>query len=97
MYLIKLGEKRSVRAGAFRNSGTGAIALTSPQYRILDSAKAELAAWASANWDSAEEVVHQLIDTSQSPVNAAGTYYVELRGTIGAELYVERIRLKVEA
>lgn len=97
MYALKEGEKRTIRAEVKRLTGSGAISLTTPQRRILDASGAAVAGfdWASASWDSVNEEISTVFDSTATGLTAVGTYYVDLRGTIGSELYQIKIEVRV--
>lgn len=97
MIALKEGEKRSVKARVRRLAGAGAIALTSPQRRILDANLALITGfdWATATWDPDNEEISTLFDSTVAGLSAPATYYVQLRGTIGAELYAIQIAVIV--
>lgn len=92
------GEKRNIAASVKRNSGTGAISLTTPQRRILDANKALVTGfdWASATWDGTNNKIYALFDSTAAGLTALGTYFVQLRGTIGQELYVFQVTVQVK-
>lgn len=91
------GEKRNVGALVSRRSGAGAIALVSPERRILDANKNLVAGfdWAAAVWDSGTSKIFALFDSTVGALSAVGVYYVQLRGTVGAERYVIQIAVKL--
>ena len=79
-----------------RLSGSGAIALTSPERRIVDSARALITGydWAAASWDSTRSELWTAFDSTLANLTAVGTYYVQLRGVIdgvrrGGEIRVD--------
>ena len=97
MYQLKEGEKRTIRAEVKRVTGSGAISLTTPQRRILNSTHALVATfdWAAAAWDSATNEISALFDSTATGLTAVGIYYMQFRGVIGAERYEIEIPVNV--
>ncbi len=97
MIAIKEGEKRAVKIEVVRVTGSGTITLTTPQRRILDASRVVVTGfdWATASWDSANNEIVALFDSTVSVLSAVGRYYVQLRGTIGSELYAAEVMVEV--
>jgi hypothetical protein len=97
MILCKEGEKKDIRATVTQVSGSGTWTLTTPQYRILDSSRVLVVGydWAAATWDSAAAELYALFDSTIAVLSTVGTYYVQLRGTIGAERYETEVTVQV--
>lgn len=91
------GEKRDIAVTVKRNYGSGAIDLTAPQRRILDSKRVLITGydWAAATWDASNNELYTLFDSTLAGLSAPGTYLVQLRGTIGTELYVREVTVQV--
>jgi hypothetical protein len=87
MVTVREGLKIDVAFGVSRTRGSGAITLTSPERRILDANRALVAGfdWAAASWDSVNNELFATFDSTATGLTAVGTYYVQLRGVIGAE------------
>jgi hypothetical protein len=98
MYTLKEGEKRTVRGRIERKTGAGAIALTTPQRRILNTSRALITGfdWATAQWDATASEISALFDSTATGLTAPGTYYMQLRGVIGSELYAIEIKVVVQ-
>lgn len=97
MLILKEGEKKNVRATVTQTAGTGTWSLTTPQYRILNSGRTVVAGydWATATWDSTAAELYALFDSTIAVLSTVGTYYVQLRGTIGTERYEIEITVQV--
>jgi hypothetical protein len=97
---LKEGEKRVIRAEVKRTSGSGAIVVSAPQFRIVAGATVAARAvvagfdWASATWDGVSEI-SALFDSTIAALSAPGNYYLQFRGVIGVELYEKEITVKV--
>lgn len=89
MIVINEGEKRNIEFSVKRNRGSGAITLTAPERRILNSQRVLIINfdWAAAIWDSTDEILFALFDSTAAGLTVAGRYYMQLRGTIGSERY----------
>ncbi len=87
MLSVYEGLKEDVRVSVARSSGSAAFTLTTPQRRILTSARALVAGydWAACTWDGTLSELSALFDTTAVGLSAPGIYYVQVRGTIGAE------------
>jgi len=85
--ICREGEKLDVRMEVDLVSGSGTWALTTPQYRILTSARAVASGydWADATWDSTALELYALFDSTIAALSTPGLYYMQFRGTIGAE------------
>lgn len=87
MQALYEGEKRVIEVQLKRRRGSGAISLTSPERRILD-ANRDVASgfdWASATWNSTDEIISTLFDSTQAALQTPGVYYLQFRGVIGAD------------
>lgn len=89
-----LGAKCALRVE--RVTGSGAITLTTPERRIVNSARALVTGydWAAATWDAATSEMSTIFDSTLSNLTAVGTYYVQLRGVVdgvrrGGEIRVD--------
>jgi hypothetical protein len=98
VYTLKEGEKRTIRAKVKRREGSGAIVLTTPERRIVDANRALVAGfdWAAASWDPNTNELSALFDSTSANLSAVGTYYMELRGTVGPERYGIEIQVDVQ-
>lgn len=99
MKTIFEGEKRNIAAKVRRTDGsTAAITLTSPQRRILNANKAVVSGfdWGGATWDSATNKILALFDSTAAGLTSVGTYFVQLRGVIGNELYGAQVTVNVK-
>ena len=67
--------------------------LTSPQRRILNSARAVISGfdWGDAVWTAGSSEISALFDSTTAGLTMPATYYMQLRGVIGAELYAADI------
>ena len=97
MIWLHEGEKRYIKAKLLRLTGSGAITLTSPERRILTSARVVAVGfdWAAATWDSANSELVALFDSTVAALSTPGHYYVQLRGVIASELYATEIKVEV--
>lgn len=98
MRILYEGEKRYLGHEITRQTGSGAIVLTSPERRILDSAKVLVTGfdWAAATWDSNANKLYALFDTTATGLTAIGRYYLQFRATIdGVERYIRPIEVVV--
>lgn len=97
MITCKEGEKKDVRVEVAQVSGSGTWSLTTPQYRILDSTRVLVTGydWADATWDSSASELYALFDSTVAVLSTVGTYFVQLRGTIGAERYEAEVTVQV--
>lgn len=97
MVRIREGEKREVAFKVTRSRGSGTWTLTTPQYRVLNSSRGAIAGydWATATWDDATDELYALFDSSAAALAQVGTYYVQLRGTIGTERYQGEVVVQV--
>ncbi len=95
---IKEGAKGNVTVRVGRTRGSGAITLTSPERRILDANRALIAGldWGAATWDGTLHELSALFDSTAAGLTVPGTYYVQLRGTIGTERYVTEVKVILE-
>jgi hypothetical protein len=97
MIALREGEKRDAIVAVRRVLGTGAYILSNAEYRILTAARAAVAGygWAAATWDSSAGQLYALFDSTVSALATPGIYYVQLRGTIGSELYEAEVTVRV--
>ena len=97
MIILYEGEKRDVVVSVTRMRGSGFWSLTSPQYRIVTAERALVTGfnWATASWDATSGELSALFDSTAAGLTAPGTYYMQLRCTIGAELYEAEVRVDV--
>jgi ABC-type uncharacterized transport system permease subunit len=95
---IKEGAKNTIRARVERTQGSGAITLVTPERRIVDVNRALITGfdWAAAAWDGTLNELSALFDSTLSGLIATGTYYMQLRGTIGPERYVTEVKIVLE-
>jgi len=95
---IKEGAKNNVRTRVERTQGSGAITLVTPERRIVDANHALVAGfdWAAATWDATLHELFALFDSNLAGLTVPGTYYMQLRGTIGAERYVTEVKVVLE-
>ena len=95
---IKEGAKNTIRARVERTQGSGAITLVTPERRIVDANRALIAGfdWAAAAWDGTLNELSALFDSNLAGLTAPGTYYMQLRGTIGPERYVTEVKVILE-
>jgi len=98
--VIKLreGEKRDISVRVSRTRGLETdVTLTNPQRRILDADRAVITSfdWATASWDSEERELYAAFDSTATGLATPGIYYMQLRGTIGTEVYAREIRVDV--
>lgn len=87
MMILREGEKKDVAVQVERTRSTGDIGLTVPEYRILDVNRAVLVDWAMATFNGTTDELYALFDATLEDLCPVGTYYVQLRGVIGAERY----------
>lgn len=97
MIEIEEGEKEDIIVAVTRKRGSGAVPVTSPQRRILNAAKTVVSGfdWAAASWDATAGDLYALFDSTLTGLTAVGTYYMQLRCTIGSELYRMTVRVDV--
>lgn len=95
---LKEGEKRMIAAKVKRRRGSGAIALTNPERRIVDAYNALVVGfdWAAATWDATKNEISALFDSTLAGLTVPGTYYMELRGVIGPERYGIKVQVDVQ-
>ena len=98
MKTILEGEKRNIAVTVKRNLGAGAIDLTTPQRRILDVNKVLITGfdWGSAIWDATNEKLYALFDSTAAGLAAPAAYLMQLRGTIGQEIYIFQVTVQVK-
>ena len=97
MMTVREGDKEDIRMGVEQVSGTGTWSLTTPLRRILDSSRALVAGfdWAACTWDSTNEELYWLFDSTAGGLTPAGTYYVQFRGSIGTEVLSDEVMVLV--
>lgn len=89
MRTIREGLKENVGFSVKDSDLPGTVpTLTSPQRRIVNSARALVTGfdWAAATWDGATGKLYFLFDSTVAAISTPGTYYAQFRGTIGAEI-----------
>src|SRR5512142_1317763 len=89
MVTVREGEKKDIAVKVERTRGSGDITLVTPLRRILDSTHTLVAGfdWAACSWDDTNDELYTLFDSTAVGLTAVGTYYVQLKGTIGVEIY----------
>lgn len=89
MIVVREGEMVDVGMMISRARGSGAWALVTEQYRILDGGHALVTGydWAAATWDAAASELYALFDSTIAVLSQPGVYYMQLRGVIGVERY----------
>lgn len=97
MVIVREGEKKDIAVKVERTRGSGEIAVTVPQYRILNASRALVAGfdWAVAVWDDVNDELYMLFDSTVVNLSTPGTYYVQLRGTINTERYQKEVTVHV--
>ena len=97
MVTVREGEKKDVAVKVERTRGTGSVTVTAPQYRVLNAARALVTGydWAAAAWDDVNDELYILFDSTALNLATPGVYYVQLRGTIGTELYQKEVTVQV--
>ncbi len=96
MLELREGDKREVIVSVSKRGG-GTVTLTTPQRRILDGTRTLVAGfdWAAATWDGTAAELFTLFDSTAEGLTAPGTYYVQLRGTIGNEVYETEVLVRL--
>lgn len=101
MIPLRPGAKITVRVEVKRQTGSGAVSLTTQQRRIVDASKTLITGfdWSTCTWtpDDANEsgILSALFDSTAVGLTAVGRYFVEFRGVIGPELYKEEVMIEV--
>lgn len=95
MMTLREGEKHDVRVKCERTDSTGDVTMTTPQYRILSATRTVLVDWGNATWDDTADELYALFDSTLALLLAPGVYYVQLRGTIGTERYMQEVVVQV--
>lgn len=95
---LKEGDKRTIRVKVERTQSSGAITLTTPERRILDANRAVVTGfdWGAATWDATLNELSALFDSNVADLLTPGTYFMQLRGTIGVERYVTEVKVVLE-
>jgi hypothetical protein len=93
MITLREGDKRDVTVKVSQARGTGAWLLTAPSFRILTAARAVVVDWTAATWDSTTSELSAPFDSTLPVLAAPGFYFVQLKGTIGDEVYVAEIKV----
>ncbi len=99
MEKVYKGEKQdiAVRVSWRPGRGSGPITLTSPGRRILDKTRAVVTNfdWAAASWDATKQELFASFDSTAVGLTTVGIYWMQLRGTIGAELYETEVKVEL--
>ena len=104
MIIIDEGDNKDIAVSIARTRATGAIALTVPQRRILDSQRNLTSSsfdWTSTDvggavWDDVNSEIYTLFQSTSTSLSTPGFYYVQLRGTIGTEIYTKEVIVQVK-
>ena len=80
-----------------RVTGAGAITVTSPERRIVDSNRALIGGydWAAATWNASTAQLLYIFDSTLTGLTAVATYYVQLRGVANGVRRGGEIRVDV--
>lgn len=98
MIEITEGETIDVRVQVSRVDSSGAIAVTNPQRRILNSARELVSTstchdWCAATWDVAAEQMYATFASTEAGLSQPGDYIMQFRAEIGFELYEKEVRV----